>query len=135
MKKAIIITIVAIVVASCGVIQLPKGETVSFLDYRPYTEAGIFISPYNYTGKYEAIGQLDIIIYPDSISDGLSTTLIEIPSKELLDRIVKHSIGKGANGIANLKISRIVNTTVTRFGSYSSLSHYEISGFLIRIED
>lgn len=136
MKRLIILLGLAILATSCAVVQpQQQKEIVSFLDYRPYTEAGFFISPYNYTGKYEAIGQLDIIVYPEQVTEGIYTTKKEIPSTDLLDKAVKHSLGKGANGIANLKISRISNTSVSKYGTISSLSHYEVSGFLIRISD
>lgn len=134
MKKNIVLFTFLAILTSCGVAR-PQGETVRFLDYRPYTEAGIFLSPYNYTGKYEPIGQLDIHVYPKEISDGIYTSFQEITAEELLDKAVKHSLGKGANGIANLSIKTIYITTTTRFGSYSTLSHYEITGFLIRITE
>ena len=110
-------------------------EIVNFLDYRPYTDAGFFISPYSYNGKFEPIGQLDIVVYPEEVTDGIYISKKEISTSDLLDKAVKHTLGKGANGIANLKISRVAITTTSRYGSTSSLSHYEVSGFLIRITD
>ena len=134
MKRIIVILAFLAVMSSCGVMQ-PKGEIVRFLDYRPYTEAGIFLSPYNYTGKYEPIGQIDIEVYPEQVTDGIYISYKEVTADQLLEKAVKHSLGKGANGIANLSIKTIYNVTYNRYGSSRTLSHYEITGFLIRITD
>lgn len=128
MRRVMIFLSLAILAISCAVVQpQQQKELVTFLDYRPYTEAGFFISPYNYTGKYEAIGQLDIVIVPEQVTEGMYLVKKEISSTDLLDKAVKHSLGKGANGIANLKITRVT--------AASALSHYELSGFLIRITE
>lgn len=136
MKRFIVLLSLAMLATSCAIMApQQQKEIVNFLDYRPYTDAGFFISPYNYTGKFEPIGQLDIVVYPEEVTDGIYTSKKEIATSDLLEKAVKHTLGKGANGIANLKISRIVHTTSTRYGSVSALSHYEVSGFLIRITD
>ena len=136
MKKLIIILGLAMLATSCAIMApQQQKEIVNFLDYRPYTDAGFFISPYGYNGKFEPIGQLDIVVYPEEVTDGIYTSKKEIPTSELLDKAVRHTLGKGANGIANLKISRITHTTTSRYVSSTTLSHYEVSGFLIRITD
>lgn len=132
-----------------------RSEHVSFLDYRPYTSAGFFLSPDSYPGKFESIGQLDIMIIPEQVSandnaddsnnkfnDGIyaqRSSLFyqykEIPAEELLETAVEKALEKGANGIANLKISRITSTSYTKYGTFTTLSHYEVSGLVIKTLD
>lgn len=136
MKRFIIILSLAMLATSCAIMApQQQKEIINFLDYRPYTDAGFFISPYSYNGKFEPIGQLDIVVYPEEVTDGIYISKKEILTSDLLDKAVEHTLGKGANGIANLKISRVTITTTSRYGSTSTLSHYEVSGFLIRITD
>lgn len=156
MKRFITLMSLAIIATSCSIMQpQQRAEYVSFLDYRPYTSAGFFLSPNSYTGKFEAIGQLDITVIPEQVSaneskandngkfsDGVyssklswSYKLKEIPAEELLELAYKNAVDKGANGIANLQIKRVTRTTYTKYGSSTSLSHYEISGYLIKVLD
>lgn len=67
-----ILTAAAMVLTSCGALFMPyepqqRMELASFLDFRPYTSAGFFISPDAYTGEFEPLGQLYIEIYPEEI--------------------------------------------------------------------
>lgn len=136
MRKFIILLSLALITTSCAMMApQQQKEIVTFLDYRPYTEAGFFISPNNYTGKFEPIGQLDIVVYPERVTDGFYISYKEVSTNELLEKAVKNSLGKGANGISNFKITRVTNTITSRYGSSTSLAYYEISGFLIRITD
>lgn len=114
-----------------------RSEYVSFLDYRPYTTNGFFLSPNSYPGVYESIGEMRIIVVPEIVEkfneDYLSNSYIkrDIPERELLDSFVKQAVLKGANGISNLSIKRITTTTYTKYSATSTLSHYEVSGLLI----
>ena len=156
MKRFIILLSLAVIATSCSIMQpQQRAEYVSFLDYRPYTSAGFFLSPDSHTGRFEAIGQLDITIIPEQISansfssngngkfsdsiysskPSLSYKLKEIPAEELLELAYKNAVDKGANGIANLEIKRVTSTTYTKYRSSTSLSHYEISGYLIKVLD
>ena len=154
MKRFITLLSLAVIATSCSIMKpQQRAEYVSFLDYRPYTSAGFFLSPDSYTGRFEAIGQLDITVIPEQISanstssngkfsdsiysskSSLSYKLKEIPAEELLELAYKNAVDKGANGIANLEIKRVTSTTYTKYGSSTSLSHYEISGYLIKVLD
>ena len=136
MKRFIILLAFAIAATSCAVLQ-PKArrEIVDFVDFRPYTSAGFLITPDQYPGKYEAIGQLEIRIYPEQLTDGIYYTTEEISTSELLEIAFKNSVGKGANGLTNFKIERVALTSYSKYGSTTTLSHYVISGFLIRTTD
>lgn len=133
MKRFVILLATALLAASCGVVQpAQRREVVEFIDFRPYSSAGFLISPDQYQGKFESIGQLMIRVYPGQIADDIYYTTEEIPTTELLDIAFKNSVGKGANGLTNFKIERVSLTSYSRYGNSTTLSHYLISGFLIR---
>ncbi|MBR5660642.1 MAG: hypothetical protein IKW99_03740 [Bacteroidales bacterium] len=94
------VTVIAIAAFSgCGAINPQYSQTVttSFLDFRPYTEAGFFISPDPYPGTYDPIGQFSIEIIPAKNASG-----VQMPSsKEILDIAYIEAQEKGANGISN----------------------------------
>lgn len=152
MKRIILLLTSAFILASCAV---TRGRFVStyFLDFRPYSEAGFFISPNPYPGDFVSIGELSITVEPailpsskvpasdKKFEDGIygappsSGAYTEtIPASELLDMAVAQALKVGANGLANFKCQAIYSTEVSRYGSSKTLSHYEISGLCISIE-
>jgi len=119
-----------------------------FLDFRPYTDAGFFISPNPYTGEFSPIGEISMTIQPalrpkakliksaGAYIDGLysqkNTSNVEqeeISASELLEMAVKEAKALGANGVSNFKC--LLVTDVDPVERY----HYEISGFAIRIDE
>lgn len=126
MKRIMILTAAAMVLTSCGALFMPyepqqRMELASFLDFRPYTSAGFFISPDAYTGEYEPIGQLYLIVMPEEkeISESKRSKYDEphymngilygyefIPYADLLDKVVAKAMEMGADGIADFKLKR-----------------------------
>lgn len=161
MKRITLITLVCIVVSSCGTLKTRDlQKTTLFLDYRPYTEEGIFLSPNAYTGQFEPVGQLELIIdpavsrktetpsagYNDGIYKSSNTSIpvyyTPINAQELLDMAVSEAIKMGANGISNLKIivekiDYIYSEGKGLFStvSFTPIERYIVSGFCIKIED
>ena len=137
MKKIFILLAWLAILSSCSIIRpQERAEYVSFLDYRPYTTNGFFLSPNSYPGAYESIGEMRIIVVPEIVEESndyymQSYVKKDIPESELLANLVKQALLKGANGISNLSIKRITTTTYTKYSATSTLSHYEISGLLI----
>lgn len=162
MKKCVIFIIAAIAICGCGTSQQTYDRYVDthLLDYRPYTEAGFFISPNSYPGVYSPVGDILIRVFPavylkdnnkvlsaktGGYDDGIysrsndaapnsGTKTEEISSSELLDIAVGEALKLGANGISNFRCSSIYDTHVDRSGSHRVFSHYEISGLCISIE-
>ncbi len=151
-KLSLLLVFSAMILSSCSVTR-PRAVYSSFIDYRPYADAGFFLSPDPYAGKYESLGELKMEIVPailktsekkqDSkeprFTDGLysnqptlSSTYMEfIDSPELLEIVVGKALELGANGIVNLDISVIYD--VSKYGR--TINHYEIKGLCIKILD
>ena len=124
MKRIALLLLLA-VAASCGpAAHLERSVQVYFADYRPYSEAGFFISPDPYSaGPFESLGELCIRITPgmadkggkESTSkndDGIysrpsggSIVVEEIKYNELLDIAVSEAMALGADGLADFKIT------------------------------
>ena len=151
MKRFILLALLCIIACSCGVVTRTRSVTSLFLDYRPYTSADFFLSPNAYTGDFEPVGELNIIVDPavveiryssankfsDNIYSNAPRTPVTqelIPESELLEIAVGEAIKKGANGISNLKIE-----VSTEFYGYTKGSvkkvidvyKYHITGFCI----
>lgn len=143
MKRIMILTAAAIVLTSCGALFMPyepqqRTELASFLDFRPYTSAGFFISPDAYTGEFEPLGQLYIEIYPEEIEisegkrlkynephyvNGILYAYEHIKFAEILDKAVAQAMKMGADGIADLKIQKV---------TFADRVRYEASGLCIK---
>lgn len=155
MKKSVVIILSILILSSCAVTR-DRQVSMRFLDYRPYTEAGFFISPDPYPGMFTSLGEFSITVKPAILSsskdagrgrqqkdfeDGVYAKqtygivhMEEIPSEELLEMAVQKAKSVGANGIANFKCLTVYDTHATRNSVSSVLSHYEISGLCISIE-
>ena len=119
-KIVLLLTIISVILTSCSVGR--KTSAVSFfLDYRPYSEQGFFISHDPYYGEYTPIGEMKVVIYPtiekgkeiigeDGIyGDNVYRTVLQYESfsaDRLLQIAVQEARKKGANGICNLKSFR-----------------------------
>ena len=92
-----------------------KTRIVLFADYSKYNEQGFLITPYQYTGEYKSIGEIQIIIQPGSeyqkIQDDRNPQWYSIEYKEdnvsiedIIEEIVTEAQKRGADAIANFKI-------------------------------
>ena len=148
MKRLIPLAVAVIVACSCSALTHQRYMSTLFLDFRPYTESGFFISPDAYTGQFSPLGEISISIRPSvqkpakqirgagnyqdglyAMSNGVPVIVEEIPAEELLEIAVNEAKARGANGIANFKCARVPDADPTE--KY----HYEISGFAIKILD
>ncbi len=129
MKKHIIIIIALILASSCGTLERTRSVLTGFADFRPYTTAGIFISPDPYSGsEYTAIGEFAANIKP-AIKMGANRIpeVERISPAELLDITVTEAKKRGANGIVDY------HTTMNYKDGY--LESYDISAFFILIHE
>lgn len=140
----------------CSVQRLRTVEK-NFFDYSVYTDAGFFLSPNQYVGEHQPIGELFIKVTPailpakafknaensqkEKFSDGvysnqpssLGVAQIEIiDSAELIEMAVAEALHRGANGISNFDVKVVYSTKVSNYGIKTKLSHYEISGLCIK---
>ena len=152
MKKFIPFLSLLLVLTSCAVTR-DRQVSTRFLDYRPYSEAGFFISPDPYPGMFTSLGEFSITVTPAILPSSKVVTrqknfndavyskptygvanLEEISSEELLEMAVQKAKSVGANGIANFRCVSVYETHASRNSISSVLSHYEISGLCISIE-
>ena len=149
MKKTIILAVFSIILCSCGITTRNRIVTPLFLDFRPYTSADFFLSPNPYTGEFEPIGELSVIVEPAVVkyepktetkyTDGIyaaKPTVVreQIPASELLDIAVAEALKMGANGISNLKIEiRPTHYSYTKgfVTKFIEVDEYHITGFCI----
>lgn len=158
MKKSVILLILVPLLSSCATYKPSERITESqFLDYRPYSDAGFFISPNPYAGDFTSIGDIQLIIYPATYNDKKNAPKTvkfndaiysfreikysflfqeAIDPSELLDALVEKAKAVGANGICNFKCVTIRdNHKNYRKGILSDIYCYQVSGLAIRIPD
>lgn len=134
MKKILLLTITAIMLTSCGGPKLTsRVVTSSLLDFRIYAEQGFLVSPYAYTSDYEAIGELDVYVFPANIktADPQSDfnikiyTQEDISRQELADIAVEEAKKTGADALVNFKILKLPVPN-------SSEHFFSLTGFCIK---
>ena len=152
MKRIFLFLMMSMFLTGCGVQRLRTVEK-SFFDYSVYTDAGFFLSPNQYTGEHQPLGELFIKGTPAVVpangkespqkrnfSDGIYSNqpsfgrvqVENIESSELLEMAVAEAVSRGANGISNFDVKVVYSTKVTKYGTTTELSHYEISGLCIK---
>lgn len=151
------IAVAILVLASCSVTRPRRVETL-FIDFRPYTETGFYLSPNPYTLPHDILGELNINVYPAVLKQGANNGFYPqggekrrfvdgtytksdpqtsgaaeetISSDELLEIAVSHAKSLGADGISDLKVSSIYHTHIVGRSVYSVFDHYQISGSCI----
>lgn len=159
--KKFVLAMLTIVISGCGVINtrdLQKATLV--IDYRPYTDAGFFLSPNAYDGQYEPIGQIELIVDPEvtrknyespnkyddgiyrqsAMASSVPVAFTPVAPKELLDMAVAEALELGADGICNLHIKvektdyiyKHNRTAGLTAGLSVNVDRYIISGFCIK---
>lgn len=143
MKRIIFLAICCLALSSCGVLQTRElQKEVLFLDYRPYIEAGLHLSPNDYPKPHTPVGELNILIDPKVVAiDDWNVKAEPLEAKELLKMAVDEAIIRGANGISNLKIE-VVSQPYPYYRKESlagtsyltkNIDRYIITGVLIRV--
>ena len=130
--------VLVITAISCSPVIHPSVK-VYFADYRPYSDAGFFISPDPYSaGPFESLGELYIEVTTGTLKkedksvknkndDGIYSRPEEVDLgvgainyNELLDLAVSEAKSLGADGLADFKItsppSNILSGTYTISG-------------------
>lgn len=143
MKRLVIILAALITFTSCGVLQTREMQKqVMFIDYRPYVDAGLHLSPSDYPKPHTPVGELHLIIDPEIVKkDDWNVQEKYLSAKELLKMAVEEAVIRGANGISHLKIQVETQDFLyykkqTIFGSSGlskTVDRYVISGVLIRV--
>lgn len=145
MKKLTFILAAILSLSSCGVLQTRElQKNVLFIDYRPYTEAGFYLSPNEYPGPHTPVGELNLVIDPAVVrSDYSSNWVVEktLSADEILSMAVSEATKRGSNGISNLKIEVLTQDylyykkegLLGTTGMTMPVNRYIVSGVLIRI--
>ncbi len=146
----LLLLVTAVLVQSCSPKLMPRDVKTFYIDYSKYSSEGFLISPNPYPGSFTSLGELLITVIPGDVVVSKmnvfnsqnnfyeSTRTFEkeqISTKELLDIAVNFAKQKGANAIVNFKCEiknySYYNTALKKPSIY--FSHYEISGFAIKI--
>ena len=155
MKKIIFLIGLCACLSSCATIYTRETlQSTTFLDYRPYADADIFLSPDPYPGEFEPVGELYIVVDPavvknavpeeDKFADNIyarnnlppvkATTM---PAEDLLEIAVKEAGLRGANGICNLSLEvQMVDYPYKKTWKavlFMPAERYIIRGFCIKI--
>ena len=125
MRRILTLILAAIVVVSCGVATHTRVTETTFIDYRPYTSAGFFLSPDPYSGAFDALGEVIVSVTPailpraqavrktattfsDGVYNNASTTSAyvyeKVGAEDLLEDAVKVAKEMGANGLVDIDI-------------------------------
>ncbi|KKN85467.1 hypothetical protein LCGC14_0277860 [marine sediment metagenome] len=113
----------ACLLSSCTVItKIPGYESLTGLDFRPYTEQGFLITPYEYGGEYSTISMINYEVMPSArlpqttysnAPSGIVTTrsgdwvIDELDVQIALDSIFEICINQGANALVDLEVTGI----------------------------
>ena len=122
MKKCVFI--ILLILTGCSTLQRSRSVVEGFADYRPYTTAGMFISPDPYTGTdYTAIGEYRALVLPAlTLAENRTYKVETISSSELLEMTVREARKKGANGIVDYRVVTTYSTTSKAVESYEVLT-------------
>lgn len=145
--STIIIASAMMAISGCGT---PTQIYTSILDFRPYSDEGLFISPNSYPEAHKTLGEIYIEVHPgksmvyyksnskfqdsiyESAQTGRSTKLVDdnFEPQDLLELCVQEAVKLGANGVSNFHFKPIY--IYTRNGAI--FDHYEITGLAIKID-
>ncbi|MBQ7911876.1 MAG: hypothetical protein IJ363_13965 [Clostridia bacterium] len=149
MRRVLSLIALVVILTSCGMTATTSRVTeVGFLDYRPFTEQGFWLSADPYMGDHIPIGQIYLKVSPGrevketvkkdtgdgrKFEDGVYGTrtrtfagLEKISSGELLQMAVDVAKEAGADGIADLE------TRVVYAAGLDIVDYYEVSGMAIK---
>lgn len=130
MKKIVALISITLFMSSCATMY---SETVYLADFRPYSEAGFFISPaLSINETYKSIGALEIEFTPGVRGKNSVRNTIYTPTySEMIDRLVDQAGMIGANAILGFKIT--ANYSFSKEG-LRKVNHYTASGFAVKID-
>ena len=119
-------------------IEKEKTVTTGFMDFRPYTENGFYLSTDAFPGNFTPIGSLEIRVDPKTTknqerkkSSDPIYIVEEIGVQELLNIAVEAAKEKGSDGLTNLNITT-VRITEGDIAFSAPIRYYVISGLCIR---
>jgi len=131
MRRAFFFVLSAAIVSGCATLDRARTVVEGFADYRPYTTAGLFISPDPYNGtNYTSIGEYRAVVLPAMMMGENRTYKVEtINAAELLQMTVAEARKKGANGIVDYRV------TTTYSPATKAVESYEVSALFILIHE
>ena len=128
MRRLIVLIIFS--VAGCASLERARTVTEGFADYRPYTTEGFFVSPDPYVGgNFTTIGEYRASVLPAwKMGENRTYKAETINAAELLQMTVAEAKKKGANGIADYRV------TISRSAT-GVVASYDISALFILIHE
>jgi len=61
-----IVLLAAALLACSPISHIPADSSVSGIDFREYTERGFLFSPWQYDGRYESVGVIEVTMFPEA---------------------------------------------------------------------
>lgn len=137
MKKIIVMFVAIMALVGCAAPQVIQQSeervVVHFMDFEKYEKEGFFISSTPYMMEYRNIGEITIVITPQTgnfkVPSELNPNWYTIETKfetidygEVLDIAVNEAKAKGADALVNLRIEH----------SYTDRERYKITGLCIK---
>jgi hypothetical protein len=95
-------------------VEKEKNVSAAFLDFRPYTSSGFFISGGPYRGDFDPIGDIEIRVDPKTVRNGDRRKasdpvyLVEtVKHQELINLAVEYAKSVGADALVNFRITAV----------------------------
>jgi len=129
MKRFIFFLVLVLFASGCGTMTRTRSVVVGFADYRPFTTAGMVVSPDPYTGAdYTAIGEFHLEIRPAWVADGANLKAETMTPSDILEIVVAEARKRGANGIVDYRVT-------PHYSSSGLIDVYEVYALLILIHE
>lgn len=144
MNKLILIITVLMLTACTGVKHIPATKTFTGLDLRPYTEKGFLITPFAYTGEYEAIGIMQLEVTPEATnsayaldanedtyhSTGYGWTIENMEAEDAINEMYEECKKRGADALVDFKLEYFTDEYAAIHGV--AINGFRVSGFAIK---
>ena len=92
----------------------PRVEAAFLLDLRPYTESGFLFTPLEYAGSYDAIGPIEVVLYPEyrrvkvpESTDRYEWIHTPLQHNEVLDLARDTALRLGADSITIFRVTQV----------------------------
>ncbi len=151
MKTSVLLIVASVVLllgCSGGVSFVPKSLTVGLFNFTPYSEKGFLFTPHSYSGDYESIGLVSVMISPSARLNKIATSnknadgktifdkswsIDRIDVNEALDSLYHLAAALGADAIVDLQINEISQSyNMNNLEPQVTIYGYKIDGFAIK---
>jgi uncharacterized protein YbjQ (UPF0145 family) len=140
---------IALAIAGCAprMQHIPAVNAVVALDFTGYQQRGFLISPYEYSGDYESVGMISILVMPEA-------KLIRTPTGEtdewgheltkgewvvaavevdtVIAELYEKAAGMGADAVVDFTVRKVTEEYPVDPARLLTVSGLEVTGFAIK---